>query len=186
VKTMKAQAALAVLLAVVAAGCSSGDEDPGQAIFHPRGVEALHPSEAAAGELLVGGKVYVPVYSNIYSGGPTATTELSATVSIRNADAERPLVLVAVTYYDSLGNRIEDYLDEVVELDPMATVEFVIERPDTRGGSGANFIVEWGSTTPIAEPVMEAVMLGRFGGVGLSFVSQGRPIRMVGPSRLEP
>jgi hypothetical protein len=126
-------------------------------------------------------EIYVPVYSKIYWGELEMATELSATISIRNADAERPLVLISVTYYDSLGKPIQQFLDGVVELDPMATLEFVIERRDTAGGSGANFIVDWGSPEPIAEPVMEAIMLGQTGSAGISFVSQGRPIRILNP-----
>jgi hypothetical protein len=122
------------------------------------------------------------VYSNIHWGGLDAITELSATVSIRNADAERSLVLVSVKYYDSLGKPIQEYLNGVMELDPMATVEFVIERPDTRGGSGANFLIDWGSPHSIAEPVTEAIMLGQIGNAGISFLSPGRPVHVIQPN----
>jgi hypothetical protein len=153
-----------------------------RAIFHPGGAQALHTSQITPGDLAVRGRVYVPVYSSIHWGGIEAVTQLSATISIRNADAERPLVLASVTYYDSLGKVLQQYLDSVMELDPMATVEFVIERPDTRGGNGANFIVDWGSAGAIAEPVMEAVMLGQIGTVGISFVSQGRAVHILEPN----
>lgn len=155
---------------------------PPQAIFHPGGSQALHASQLDPAALLVRGQVYVPVYSSIHWGKLNAITELSATVSIRNADASQPLILASVAYYDSLGNRIQQYLDGVMQLDPLATVEFVIERRDTRGGSGANFVVDWGSPGPIAEPVMEAIMLGQVGNVGISFVSIGRPIHVIDPA----
>jgi hypothetical protein len=76
---------------------------PPQAIFHPGGSQALHASRIDPGSLLVRGAVYVPVYSSIHWGGLSAVTELSATVSIRNADVQQALALVSVTYHDSLG-----------------------------------------------------------------------------------
>ncbi len=169
-----------VLGLLVAAACEQQGLPP-QAIFHPGGSQALHAAHIDPGDLAVRGAVYVPVYSSIHWGGMKTVTELSATASIRNTDVDEKLVLVSVTYYDSLGKVIHEYLDDVMELDPMSTVEFVIDRSDTRGGNGANFIVHWGSRGPIAEPVMESVMLGQAGNAGISFVSQGRPIHIVEP-----
>jgi hypothetical protein len=48
---------------------------------------------------------------------------------------------------------------------------------DLRGGTGANFIVEWASPSTVAEPVIEAVMIGTIGTTSYSFVSQGRSVR---------
>lgn len=167
-----------VALGLLLAGCRQQGLPP-QAIFHPGGSQALHASQVNPENLLVRSAVYVPVYSSIHWGGLDAITELSATVSIRNADVERRLVLVSVTYYDSIGKVIREYLDGVMELDPMSTVEFVIARSDTSGGNGANFLVDWGSATAVAEPVIEAIMLGQTGNAGISFVSQGRPVRIL-------
>lgn len=172
--------ALAALSLLLSLACVS-DRPPPRAIFHPGGAQALHASDIDPADLPIRGEVYVPVYSNIYWGEAEMATELSATISIRNADAKRPLVLISVTYYDSVGKPIRQFLDGVKELDPMATLEFVIERHDTAGGSGANFVVDWGSPGPIAEPVMEAIMLGQIGNAGISFVSPGRPIRILKP-----
>lgn len=158
------------------------DSSPGQAIFHPGGSQALRPSSTPSDGLRVHGTVYVPVYSSIHWGSTDATTELSATLSVRNTDGQQPLVMTSVKYFDSLGNLLDEYLEGAMELDPMATVEFVINRSDKRGGNGANFVVEWGGTGAIAEPVMEAVMLGQTGTAGISFVSQGRSIQVREPS----
>ena len=161
---------------IVLPACTPGGEEtlPSTAIFHPGGASALRPSSMAVTDLVVRESTYIPVYSNIHWGGRNVVTELAATISIRNVDADRPLVLLSATYYDSLGQPIEDYVAETMELDPMSTVEFIVERADTRGGSGANFLVEWGSTGAIDEPVMEAIMLGQMGNAGISFVSRSR------------
>ena len=51
---------------------------------------------------------------------------------------------------------------------------------DVRGGTGANFVVDWAAAGEIAEPVVEALMVGGLGSGHYAFISQGRPIKMVG------
>ena len=160
-------------------------EDPGmtdRAQFYPVGRTALTRTviDPAGPPLAVRGEFYIPIYSHIYWGRSTRETDLSATLSIRNADHAKALILLKVDYYDSVGAKLREYLDAPAELAAMATVDFVIEVDDKVGGSGANFIVEWGAREPIAEPVMESVMLGQVGSRGISFLSPGRPVKQVG------
>ena len=51
---------------------------------------------------------------------------------------------------------------------------------DVRGGTGANFVVDWAATGEIAEPAAEALMVGDVGSGHYAFISQGRPIKVVG------
>ena len=51
-----------------------------------------------------------------------------------------------------------------------------------KSGVAANFIVTWAGAGPIAEPLVEAVMIGSQDNTSYSFVSPGRPIRHVGRS----
>ena len=89
--------------------------------------------------------VYVPVYSSLYLGVNTRpqTVDLAATVSVRNTSSLHPITLQSVRYYDSLGKYIRDYLNEPSALPPLGSVEFVIQRSDTAGGPGANFLIRW-------------------------------------------
>jgi hypothetical protein len=50
---------------------------------------------------------------------------------------------------------------------------------DVRGGTGANFVVEWAAPGDIAEPVVEALMFGGIGSGHYAFISQGRPIKVL-------
>ena len=177
---MRCAAYFLVFLAL--GGCQTATRPPGDVIFHPAGQKALHATQLTASDLVVTGETYVPVYSNIYWGQSTSVTELSATVSVRNVDVTRPLILTHVDYYDSRGKLIRQYLDAPTELEPMGTVEWVIEVHDTEGGSGANFMVGWGAPGPIARPVMESIMLGQISSFAISFVSQGRPVEVVEPA----
>lgn len=123
--------------------------------------------------------VYVPVYSSIYHGLEVRrkVVDLAATVSIRNVSPQHPIVLNFVRYYDSAGTLVREYMTDPSELGPLASVEFVIQKADTSGGPGANFLVQWVGHSDVDEPLIEAVMIGQSGNAGISFTSPGRVIR---------
>jgi hypothetical protein len=68
-----------------------------------------------------------------------------------------------VDYFDSDGALIQRFLDQPRALPPMGSTEFFVEQTDRRGGSGANFLVNWSAEQPVYEPVIEAVMVGTSG-----------------------
>src|SRR5882724_11385051 len=74
----------------------------------------------------------------------------------------------------------ENYLKAPVALKPFSTVEVFVPTTDVRGGTGANFVVDWAATGEIAEPVVEALMFGGLGSGHYAFISQGRPLKVVG------
>ncbi len=129
------------------------------------------PERVATGQT-----VYVPVYSHIYSSGGQAFL-LETTLSVRNTDPKKPITLTAVRYYDTAGSLMKKYVTQPLSLAPLASVNFVVEERDTRGGSGANFIVEWVAETEVSEPVIEAVMVGISRTHNISFVRPGRVIK---------
>lgn len=133
-------------------------------------VQASTPSRAAYGEV-----IYVPAYSHIWHISAGRDFQLTVTLSIRNPNPWSPVTVNRVDYFDSQGDLAHVYLAQPRELDPLETLEFVIEETDERGGSGANFLVGWEGGVPMA-PLVEAVMIGTGSGQGLSFTSVGRPV----------
>lgn len=124
-----------------------------------------------------GQTVYVPVYSHIYHHNRQEIFELAVTLSIRNTDLTNPIVITSVRYYNSEGKLVKEYLERPIQLDALASTDFFINRNDTTGGLGANFIVEWVAQTEISEPIVEAVMIGTDFQQGISFISPGRVIK---------
>ncbi len=118
--------------------------------------------------------VYVPIYSHVYSSGGNPQL-LEATLSIRNSDPENNITLLSATYYDSQGKNLQNYIKGQLTLGPLQSTEILIEKQDSRGGSGANFIIEWCSEQPVYEPVIEVIMIGDNKN-GISFKSNGRPL----------
>lgn len=127
--------------------------------------------------IVAGQTVYVPVYSHIYTVEQRRTIDLTATLSVRNTDPTNPIIISSVNYFNSNGTLVRKYLEQPVELNPMAATEYVISQQDASGGAGASFIVEWVAQTPVSNPVIEAVMIHTLGNQGISFVGQGRVIK---------
>ncbi|AFY86315.1 DUF3124 domain-containing protein [Chroococcidiopsis thermalis] len=126
---------------------------------------------------VAGQTVYVPVYSHIYHDDGKKTFNLAATLSIRNTDLANPIVITFVRYYDTNGKLVRQYLEQPIQIDALASTDFVIDTTDTSGGSGAKFLVEWIAQTEISEPIIEAVMIGSGYHQGISFISPGKVIK---------
>jgi hypothetical protein len=136
------------------------------------------------GELTAKGTIYVPAYSRVY-GATTGTSKLiefSTTLRIDNTSSSKPLVIERIEYYNTAGKLVQSYLKEPVALRPFGTIEVVIPAEDVRGGPASNFLVTWSGAGPIAEPMVEAVMIGSQDNTSYSFISAGRPIRHIGHS----
>jgi hypothetical protein len=127
--------------------------------------------------LAKGQTVYVPVYSNVYSGPKKNPFHLAAMLSIRNTDMAASFRVTAIDYYDNDGRLVRRHLDRPLTLGPLGTTHVYVEEKDTSGGFGANFIVRWTADKVINAPVIECVMIGATSGQGISFVSPGQEIR---------
>jgi hypothetical protein len=127
--------------------------------------------------LAVSGAFYVPVYSSVSMSQSKLRADFSVTLSVHNASEARPLVLKRIAYFDTAGKPMESYLKSPVALKPFATIEVFIAANDVRGGTGANFAVNRAATGEVAEPTVEALMVGGGGAGHYAFISQGRPSR---------
>lgn len=128
-------------------------------------------------------EVYIPIYSHIYVENEDRTVNLAATFSFRNVDPEHSLIIKSVRYYSTDGTLLKEYLKNPVLLNPLATADFIIEREDSSGGSGANFLIDWVSPTKMLEPLAEAVMVATGAPQSMAFTSRGIVIRKNGTSQ---
>lgn len=131
-------------------------------------------------KLTVTGGFYVPAYSSVSMSQGKLRVDFSVTLSVHNASETQPLVLKRIVYFNTAGEMVESYLKAPVALKPLATVEVFIPTTDIRGGTGANFIVDWAATGEIAEPAVEALMVGGVANAHYAFISHGRPTRTIG------
>jgi hypothetical protein len=137
-------------------------------------------TDLPTGDLAVAGAFYIPVYSSVSMSQGKLRADFSVTLSVHNTSETRPLVLKRIAYFDTSGKIVESYLNAPIALKPFSTVEVFIATADIRGGTGANFVVDWAATGEIAEPAVEALMVGGVGSGHYAFISPGRPIKVVG------
>ena len=85
----------------------------------------------------------MPVYSSVSMSQGRLRADFSVTLSVHNASETRPLVLKRIAYFDTSGKMVESYLKSPIALKPFATIEVASATTDVRGGTGANFVVDW-------------------------------------------
>jgi hypothetical protein len=168
---------LKALLFIVASAslvsCGDGvNQTP--AVTRPRagGTEVEPPGggfRAVAGQT-----IYVPAYSSIFTSDPPQNFNLAVTLSLRNTDRARPIILISAEYFDHDGKLIHDYLKKPLRIGPLAAVELFVKERDTRGGVSASFLVEWLAEEAVTPPVVESIMISTASAQGVSFISPGR------------
>lgn len=120
-------------------------------------------SSADSSELSTGQTLYLPIYSKIWFGDRVIEGKypidklVSALVSIRNTSLKTPIRILSARYYDTNGKLLKEYLPKPALVNSMGTLELFVERKESEGGSGANFIIQWESATPTNPPLVEAV-----------------------------
>ena len=139
----------------------------------------IRPAAAEALGRWLGQTVYVPVYSHIFADDRYRDRPflLTATLSVRNTDPERPFTLRRVDYYDSEGALLQRYLEAPITLAPLASTHYIVPESEAKGGAGAKFLIEWQAPAAVNEPIIEAVMIGTKLQQGISFISTGRAIK---------
>lgn len=122
--------------------------------------------------------VYVPAYSDIYYESETRKTFLTVILSLRNISFSDTLYFERIEYYDSNGHLIRKYIDKVLVLRPMESMEYIVRSDDKVGGAGANFVVSYRAKANLKNPpLIETVMMGNLDNYRFAFTSGGVPIQ---------
>lgn len=117
--------------------------------------------------------VYVSIYSDIYSETKDVRFLLTATLSIRNTSLTDSIYINDIDYYDTNGELVQRFIEKTILLKPLQSIDYVIEENDTKGGTGANFIVNWGGNSDQLSPIFQGVMISTNGQQGIAFTTEG-------------
>ncbi len=107
---------------------------------------------------------YLPVYSDIYQQDGTKRYPITITISIRNTSLIDSAYIQSTLYYDSYGKLLHSYIDSMILLSPLESIEFVVEEKEKLGGAGANFIIEWAATKYSDQILIQAIMVNAYNG----------------------
>ena len=169
---MKNSNYLLILFFTVLVGCdnwTSKIEKSDKPKFH-----SIEKNSKSLDSLNKSGKVYVPVYSNIYQRSRNERTALTSTLSIHNTSETDTLFISRIDYFNTEGKLVKKYLESPIYLNTFETIEYVVDEEDDTGGSGANYVVEWYGNRKL-NPLFQAVMIGGLGNKSFSFSTEGVP-----------
>ena len=121
--------------------------------------------------------VYVPIYSSTFHQAGDWEFLLTVTLSIHNIDLNQNIEVSAVSFFDTKGEPVGEFVSKPITIKPLATRQFVIPETDKMGGTGANFLVKWESEKEVVKPIIEALMISTSSGQGISFTTQGTVIQ---------
>ena len=170
-----------LLLATMAllSGCDQTPQDPNVLYSekHQDPIQELEMTTAVdRSQFAYKQTFYVPIYSDIYTDRDNRKVLLSATLSVRNTTLKKSLYINKIDYYGTDGTFIKSYLTKPIELPAMATLNYIVEKEEDKGGSGANFIIEVEGIDETVKPVIEAVMIGNFSNKAFAFSTEGTPV----------
>ena len=111
-------------------------------------------------------------YSDIYIDRYNQKVLLSATSSIRNTTLKKSLYINKIDYYGTNGELIKSYIKNLIKLPPMATLNYVVEKEENKGGPGTDFIID----VEGLDDTVKAVMIGYFSNKAFAFNTQGTPV----------
>ncbi|WP_172826942.1 DUF3124 domain-containing protein [Flammeovirga sp. SJP92] len=127
---------------------------------------------------------YVSAYSNLYYRSAKTNAYCTVVLSIRNTSLTESIYVDKVDYYDSYGELLSKFVMDTNKLRPLETREFVVEYSDQEGGSGANFIVNYGAQSELKDlPIIEAVSIGHVGNNGFAITSPSKVISSLNTSQ---
>ncbi len=170
---------LCVTLLLPLAGCDQSVEDP-NTLYSEKQQDPIKELEITSNidlsKLAYQQTFYVPIYSDIYIDRDNRKVLLSATLSVRNTSLDKVLYVNKIDYYDTGGALVRSYLDNPIELPAMGTFNYIVEKEEDKGGSGANFIIEVEGVDDTVTPVIEAVMIGNYSNKAFAFSTEGTPV----------
>jgi len=136
----------------------------------------FYPDKNSSVDLQKKETLYIPVYSHVYTSNDKYE-RMGITLSIRNTDSLQKMLIQHISYYSTTGDLIEVFIDTAHILKPMASIDFIVDLRDMRGGSGANFIIEWAGSENLSTPIIQAVMVNNSGNRAFSFITNGYTIK---------
>jgi Protein of unknown function (DUF3124). len=169
---------LLILLAGILISCNNNPKIPNGNVPPTFLSNTLTTKETNSVKKVKGQLLFLPVYSNIPYFNSSKVFDLSAFITFHNTDLSNPVKITRVLYFDKNGKLVKNYLSSELTVAPLSAMDFFVPESD-KSGTGASFMVEWVSDTPVNEPLVESVMIGLKNSQGVSFLSTGKVLREV-------
>ncbi len=117
--------------------------------------------------------IYIPIYSEIHMEHNARKIGLTVTMSIRNTSLKDTIYIEDINHYNSQGELVRKYLNDIMFLTPMQSTAYVIEESEIERELEGGFIVNWGANSSELKPIFQGVMISTHGPQGVSFITEG-------------
>ncbi len=117
--------------------------------------------------------IYIPIFSEIPIEHNARKLALTVTLSIRNTSNRDTIYIQDIDYYNTHGEFVRKYLNDIRFLTPMQSTTYAIEESDIEPEVGGSFIINWGATTSKLKPIFTGVMISNHGPQGISIITNG-------------
>ena len=136
--------------------------------------DVLYIDNSALPDVEIKESVYVPAYSDLYYESQEKKTFFTVILSLRNISFTDTLYFTNIDYYSSHGKLLRQYIDQVLVLKPMESMEYIVEEAEKEGGTGANFVVSYSAKASLKNhPFIESIMMGNLDNYRFAFTSPG-------------
>lgn len=168
---------LNIILFIILVSLVACESDSKQFKLQYEHQDVLYTDKASIRDFEIQQDIYVPAYSDIYYETGNKKTYLTVILSLRNISFTDTIYFDRINYYGSSGKLIREYIDKVLVLRPMESMEYIVNAADKEGGAGANFVVSYKARSNLMNhPYIETVMMGNLDNYRFSFSSAGVPI----------
>lgn len=134
----------------------------------------LYIEKSSMAEMEINESVYVPAYSDLYYESQEKKTFFTVILSLRNISFTDTLYFTNIDYYSSHGKLLRKYIEHVLVLRPMESMEYIVEEAEKEGGTGANFVVSYSANSTLKNhPFIETIMMGNLDNYRFAFTSPG-------------
>lgn len=70
--------------------------------------------------------IYIPMYTEIYMEHDTWKLQLTPTISVRNTSLKDTIYIEEIDHYNSQGELVHQYHDNILFLGPLQSIEYVV------------------------------------------------------------
>ncbi len=119
--------------------------------------------------------IYIPIYTEIYMEQDSWKLGLTPTISIRNTSLKDTIYIEEIDHYNSQGELVHQYHENVVFLGPLQSIEYVVAERESESEAmiGGSFIIIWGANSSKVKPIFQGIMISSHGPQGISFLTEG-------------
>jgi len=142
--------------------------------LHYDHADVMYIDKSSLPEIGIQEDIYVSAYSDLYYENQSVKTYFTVILSLRNISFTDTIYFNNIDYYSSEGKLLRKYIDDVLVLRPMESMEYIVQESEREGGTGANFVVSYSAKANLKNPpFIETVMMGNLDNYRFAFMSRG-------------